>query len=988
CLSVDKGHGVPHRIGPHHGSRRRCCNSTICRHQAEKLKVNINREFGDRALCARCPVGCGERCTVFMESDLVAHQRSGANLDDLIAGLAYSIASNYLNKVVGDRRVGENIFFQGGVAWNKGVVAAFEKLTGKTVTVPPHHDVTGAIGAAILAIEKTAVPGFETRFKGFDLHKRKYTLSTFNCEDCTNHCEIRTVELEGEEPLYYGARCEKYDVDTDKERVLPPDYPTVRQRLLFRRYLKPHKSPQSRGRVGFPRVLHFFDLYPFWRAFFDNLDYTVIASDVTSHKIVEESLETFSAETCFPIKLVYGHVANLLAKKADIIFMPSVIKMAAEHEGADEGGYICPYVQTIGSSLKARFDFEAAGARLVCPPMMLSYSPAELRQSLRPLQAELGLSDRQLKRAIEAGLLAYRQYQAALQIEGRKILADLEPGEKAMVLVSRPYNGFDRRLSLDLPGKARNLGLKVIPLDFLPIDGDSELGMDNMYWSYGRRILKAANFIRKHPNLYAVYITSFGCGPDSFITHFFHKAMSGKPYLQLELDEHSADAGLITRIEAFVDSLRFYEFKPPVSSFSIRSDHFRPFEKTIYIPNMCDHAYAVRAAMERHGLTAEVLDEPDELTLELGKKFTSGKECFPCQITTGDIIKKIRSEDFDASRAVFFMPGASGPCRFGLYSQYHRLVLDELGYKDIPVFSPTSEDGYKEFGLEGSGFRSTAWKGIVFIDCLVKARHRVRPYELNPGETDRTYSRYLRLLNKAALNDESILELSDEAAKDFARIPVAPLSRPLVGVVGEIYLRSNRFSNNYLIDKLESLGMEVWLATFAEWPLYTSLTYRRDSWTRNDWRGWASGSLQSFVQDRQERKIVNRFSCHLDIGHDYPVAEVLKLAEAYIPYDVKGEAILSIGKAIEMFRQGASGIVNAMPFNCMPGTIVSSLSRKISDDHNRIPWLNISYEGLRDSGEDTRLEAFAEQVDSFMRADPGSHTPHSQVAAARNSIRP
>ncbi|MFZ1684530.1 MAG: acyl-CoA dehydratase activase, partial [Candidatus Zixiibacteriota bacterium] len=105
--------------------------------QAEKLNINIEREFGDKALCATCPVGCGERCTVFMESDLVAHQRAGARKEDLIAGLAYSIASNYLTKVVGDRRVGDKIFFQGGVAWNKGVVAAFEKLTGKQVTVPP-----------------------------------------------------------------------------------------------------------------------------------------------------------------------------------------------------------------------------------------------------------------------------------------------------------------------------------------------------------------------------------------------------------------------------------------------------------------------------------------------------------------------------------------------------------------------------------------------------------------------------------------------------------------------------------------------------------------------------------------------------------------------------------------------------------------------------------------------------------------------------------
>ncbi|MCP4704424.1 MAG: hypothetical protein GY865_07420, partial [candidate division Zixibacteria bacterium] len=145
--------------------------------QAEKLEINIEQEFGDRALSSECPVGCGERCTVFMESDLISHQRRGAKTNDIVAGLAYSIVSNYLTKVVGDRKIGDNIFFQGGVAWNRGVVAAFEKMTGKTITVPPHHDITGAIGAALLAIEEDSSK--KTNFRGFDLSTRKYSIDTF-----------------------------------------------------------------------------------------------------------------------------------------------------------------------------------------------------------------------------------------------------------------------------------------------------------------------------------------------------------------------------------------------------------------------------------------------------------------------------------------------------------------------------------------------------------------------------------------------------------------------------------------------------------------------------------------------------------------------------------------------------------------------------------------------------------------------------------------
>jgi predicted CoA-substrate-specific enzyme activase len=932
--------------------------------QAEKLNINIEREFGDRALAASCPVGCGERCTVFMESDLVAHQRSGAKKEDLIAGLAYSIASNYLTKVVGDRRIGTNVFFQGGVAWNRGVVAAFEKLIGQKVTVPPHHDVTGAIGAAILAMEKVQQAGFVTAFKGFDLYKRKYNLSSFPCHDCSNQCEIHKVEVEGDQTLYYGARCEKYEVESRSERTLPPDYFGYRQKSLFRTYGERSKARKIRGRIGIPRVLHFFDYYPFWRAFFESLDFQVILSEVTSQRTVEQALELFSAETCYPIKLVYGHVASLQSKQLNYIFLPSLIKVAGEINTGGQEAFVCPYVQNIGSSIAARFDFAATGTELITTPVNFSEDPEALRRGLREMAGQFGLSDRQLKRGIRSGLDAHRQFRKIQREEGIRALENLAPSEKAIVVISRPYNGFDHRLSLEIPEKIRQLGLKVIPLDFLPMEETSgDLG--NMYWRYGRRILQAAHYIRRHPNLFAVYLTSFGCGPDSFILHFFRKAMAGKPHLQLEIDEHSADAGLITRCEAFVDSLRFYEFMPPVADFTVATDAFRPFERKIYIPNMCDHAYAMQAAFERHGLNAEVMPEPDEQTLECGKKFTSGKECFPCIVTTGDMVKKLKSPEFNRARGVFFMPGADGPCRFGLYSQFHRLVLDDLGYRDVPIYSPNSKDGYAQFGLEGTSFRSLAWRAMVFVDCLQKALHRSRPYDLVAGESDRVYRDFLNRLHDVVVNDDSLTELAVAAGKGFASIVRRNDRRPIVGVVGEIYLRNNRFSNNHLINKLEQLGLEVRLATFTEWPLYTSWTYRRDSWKARRFRDWLKAHLQIHVQHWKERQIFEAFHTQFPIPHDELVDSVLSRATAYMSLEVKGEAVLSVGKAIEMVNSGAAGVVKAMPFNCMPGTVVSSLSRKVSEDLGQVPWLNISYEGLQDTAEDTRLEAFADQVKSF-----------------------
>jgi predicted nucleotide-binding protein (sugar kinase/HSP70/actin superfamily) len=288
--------------------------------------------------------------------------------------------------------------------------------------------------------------------------------------------------------------------------------------------------------------------------------------------------------------------------------------------------------------------------------------------------------------------------------------------------------------------------------------------------------------------------------------------------------------------------------------------------------------------------------------------------------------------------------------------------LDDLGFSEVPILSPNSQDGYADFGLEGTDFRKVAWRGLVFVDCLAKMLHATRPYERDKGCTEKLYLHFLGRLDKALVNDEPLERLADEAARAFMGIETVDSANPVVGVVGEIYLRNNRFSNNFLIEKLERLGLEVRLATFCEWPMYTSNDFRRDSFLKKDWRGWIAGSLQVLVQGWHEHRLHNAFAKHVPISDDGSVEKTLELASEYLPRDCKGEAILSIGKAIEMVHDGASGIVNAMPFNCMPGTTVSALSKKVAQDLGEIPWLNISYEGLRDSGEETRLEAFAEQV--------------------------
>jgi predicted nucleotide-binding protein (sugar kinase/HSP70/actin superfamily) len=300
--------------------------------------------------------------------------------------------------------------------------------------------------------------------------------------------------------------------------------------------------------------------------------------------------------------------------------------------------------------------------------------------------------------------------------------------------------------------------------------------------------------------------------------------MADKPFLHIEIDEHSADAGVITRCEAFLDSIMSREAIPVKKPKKVKSLslHKGQKKKIVYIAKMSDHAFGVQAAFEACGLDAEVLDAPDAQTVKIGRKHVSGKECYPCAITTGDMVKRTMASDFDPSRAVFFMPSGTGPCRFGQYNILHRLILDEIGLPEVPIFAPNQDSSfYRELGIVGNDFTRQAWKGVIAIDILMKCLHETRPYENNSGESEELYRNYLKKIQTMIKSKNgSSPELMDEMKSSFSRIPKTNGTRPLIGIIGEIFVRLNIFSNEDVIRKIEALGGEVWLAPMEEWLFY------------------------------------------------------------------------------------------------------------------------------------------------------------------------
>jgi predicted nucleotide-binding protein (sugar kinase/HSP70/actin superfamily) len=389
--------------------------------------------------------------------------------------------------------------------------------------------------------------------------------------------------------------------------------------------------------------------------------------------------------------------------------------------------------------------------------------------------------------------------------------------------------------------------------------------------------------------------------------------------------------------------------------------------RTVYIPLMCDHAYPLAAAFRNSGVKAEVLPESNEETLEWGRKYSSGKECYPFIVTLGDLIRKAKEPGFDAKTSAFLMPSANGPCRFGQYNEMHRIVLKRLGYGDVEIFSPDSRNSYSDFGGVGPGFERLAWQGMVAVDIVQKLVWETRPYEKNPGDTDRVYQQSLDMISGAVESEsQKVADVMPRIRELFDAIPVDKSERrPIIGAVGEIFLRSNAFSNSQIIRKLEDLGAEVWVAPFTEWVFYVNNRYMEDCLQHRRYLDWVKGFIKDRVQKRDEHQLAKPVEDLLLNRHEPGTKEVLSYSAPYMHHSFGGEAILSIGKAIDYVERDVSGIVNIMPFSCLPGMVVTAISKKFREDFGGIPWLNMTYDGQEEAGAQTRLEAFVYQVNQY-----------------------
>ncbi len=622
--------------------------------QAARMGISL-ADFGALALKAEAPAALGERCTVFIETAIQTALARGASAADVSAGLCHSIVRNYLHKVVANKTVGNCVVLQGGVAYNPGIVAAFSQVLGKRLHVSPCFSISGAYGAALLALEAAEGP---SRFHGFD-------------------------------------------TSAGEETALPP---AVQQNIAF--YEKTgalllagyDPTPVSgKKTVGVPFALMLHKFFPMANTFFKNLGFNVLLSPASNEEIIRLAQNTAQAETCYPVKLLHGHMAWLAEQNVDYIFIPQIHTMRHETSRV-EHNYGCVYMQTAPLLAARALKLEERGITLLSPVFDLDFGKEAMASAMLTLGKVLGIPKPRLLPALMAGAMAVRKHTAAVEKQGKALLEGLAPDEKVLVLITRNYGLSDPVLNMGIPRLLLERGHKVITLSHLPAH-DLDIAQDhpNLYWPFGQHIVSGAKLVAHHPNLYAVYLTNHGCGPDTMLQTLFRQEMAGKPYLQIEVDEHFSPVGVITRIEAFLHSLENRPTLPLASDFSltdVRTQHPsvtatpRPNGGPLYLPEMAPFTpYLCNYAAQAWQLETRVLPLDAE-ALRLGRSETTSKEYLPYAMLLGATLAAAERESRPFQVLV---PSTQGAEADGQYAWAISAVLARRGLSHVTLVAPQLE---------------------------------------------------------------------------------------------------------------------------------------------------------------------------------------------------------------------------------------------------------------------------------------------------------
>lgn len=525
---------------------------------AEALGYSIE-DFAKRALFAKRPVDLGSRCTVFRNSSVKQAQKDGASVNDIAAGLAISVVKNALYKVIrcsSKDDLGKKVVVQGGTFLNDAVLRAFEKELGIEVVRSNIAGLRGAYGAALDA-KSLDLPS-SGRISGEKLKNFKRKVSRITCQGCQNHCRLTVSVFDDKRVFIGGNRCDK---PISKKKVSTDlDLYDFKYKLLRSYNDEESKEEFKRGTIGFPMGLSFYELTPFWYAFFHSLGFKVILSSPSNAKRYRLGQGTIPSDTvCYPAKLRHGHVLNLLSKGVKTVFYPCMSYNFKE-KGTDNH-YNCPvvayYSEVIRNNVKA---LSKDGVLYLHDYLNLSEKSHFALKAYENLKAHYpDLTYKEVLSAAKAAYKEYRKYEKTVFRKGRHIIEEARKKNRLIIVLSgRPYH-VDPLINHDIDKLIRGYSCALVSEDVIAQrEKHPEPSHVLNQWTYHSRLYKAANYVSEVKDRQLIQLVSFGCGVDAITSDEVRDILErhGKIYTQVKIDEVTNLGTVRIRIRSLLEALR------------------------------------------------------------------------------------------------------------------------------------------------------------------------------------------------------------------------------------------------------------------------------------------------------------------------------------------------------------------------------------------------------------------------------------------------
>lgn len=956
---------------------------------ASSLQIPVET-IADVSFSSTSPSVLGSRCTVFMNSCIITEQKNGKEPKDIIAGLCRSIVDNVFTKVVRIANLtslGAHIVVQGGTFKNMAVLRAIEQYTGKRVVRSPYPGEMGALGIALLTkqevLKQEEQSGtYTSRFIGFQALEALSFTQTSNviCPFCTNNCNRTVITFSTGETFITGNRCERGEIlgevkDTAvKEKVKAvrekiaavPDLMKLREQLIFE---DPSVHPVSADKqitIGIPRVLEFWNSYPFWSTLFRALGFSVKLSGKSSQRMYEQGIRSVSSDTvCFPAKLVHGHINDLVEKKVDRIFMPIMNRMPSENRDRNSN-YVCAVVK--GYPMVVRISDDPLGRHNIpfdAPNFHWIDTRSRNHQLVDFLQETFAIPPAEVRKAVAQADRAMKQFEKTLLEKGREVLQKIEDEDSyGVVLVGRPYHN-DSFINHDLAGYFTRQGISVLSLDALPgvHEGDLKVVRLDVNNNFHTRVLNAAGAVARNPRLELVQIVSFGCGHDAILSDEMTrilKEMADKSPLILKLDESNTTGSLNIRTRSFIETLnrkRAIRNKQTITEmpdpYEVKFEKKHRKEKTILIPNLSPaFSRLATSILRKEGVKVECLPLADANAFRLGKKYVHNDICFPAQVNIGEFLNVLEKKLYNPDEVAFGIGKGICDCRYTQYGVLARKALDDAGYKHIPLMSTDKDTKGMHPGLVlGNLFQYRMAWAICMADALESLVHRIRPYETNKGDAERVFDESLTAIGRGF--EKSVKEAMKAYKASIARFDAIETDmskeKPKVFIIGEILLNFHPSSNNFIVRYLEDHGMEVILPYMINKFRMENLR-AKDEMKSFHVRYPFADAITPIVSDAVIKRALRTVS---NIAKSCRYFHEEKLLEEYAPgcehlvhkTFVPGEGWMIAGEITELAKRGINYFIILQPFGCMPNHITGrGMAKGLKKDFPHIQILALDYD--------------------------------------------